>query len=185
MTTWPSALRLSWTSVGNSASTVAPITQNQLSPSTHSHTGRCARAAPSRRAVSATDSSRCAARVRPMARARSAPALTTPATAITIPARRRPPGRRAAGTAHPRNGAGQDAEERTRLDQAVARNQLVLGELTRQVAIFERLKNGRLHPEPEQDGEQQRGAAPEKPQGGQSHQHDLGQLRPEDHALFF
>lgn len=81
-----SACRSSRTSVGNSASRVAPSVQNQLSPSKDSQTGRWARAARSSAAVSR---GRFQPRRRPSAwdgaRGTSA-ALATPAKATAIPA---------------------------------------------------------------------------------------------------
>ncbi len=80
--------------------------------------------------------------------------------------------------------AEEDRKERSRLDQGIAADQLVLRQVVGQDAVFERPEEGGLGAHQEQNGQQQPDIADEEGNGGRAHDNDLEQLDVEDQARF-
>ncbi len=153
----PSACSVSRATTGNSVSSVAPMVQNHDRPRTrqpdrldrYGVAQQIAQVSAStfRRQAQRSDRRR---RTGGMQQAPNKPsnASTTPA-ALTSAVPVRQQHQAAAG-----DGAGDDAQEGRRLDDAVAGDQFVFRQLLRQHAVFHRAEQRRLHAEPEQHAEQ-------------------------------
>src|SRR5262249_37042170 len=88
---------------------------------------------------------------------------------------RRPPPRNAHERAT-RDRAEENRDERSRLDERVARDELVLAQVLRKDAVLDRSEERRVHAHEEQEPEEERRAPEEEPDGREEHEGDLDRL---------
>ncbi len=147
VSTVPSECSVSRATTGNSVISVAPMVQNQESPSTDSQIGRIAAAwRVTTRQVSMNEVRRDAQRWIGCLRRGDPDGPEQPDQSERDAGRADPGGavwQQHQGAAH--DGAANDRQERGRFDYAISGDQFVLGEMLGQQAVFHRAKQRRLH----------------------------------------